>query len=234
MAEKKCQANSVSFPILEKTLYANEGMKKIWSWIHEAFGGWTFDDSSNTDFSEPTSAINADQADYAMPTDGNFVTGVSIKNTGGTWHKLEPITLEQIQDKGFSEAQFLNVSGQPRYYRLLANSIKVYPAPNYTQSSSIKLYYDRDILLFAVTDTTKTPGFATNYHEAIPTYMALQYAKANDLKVKDSLQEEWDGNEMRTGREGGWKKMIKNDYSRRFQEMFPARITVRDSVREYQ
>ena len=234
MAEKKCQANSVSFPIKDKTLYANEGSKIIWSWIHEAYGGWSFDDSNNTDFPEPTIALNQDQADYSMPIDGDFITGVSVKNTGGTWQELSPITLEQIQDKGISEAEFLKISGQPRYYRLLANSIKIYPAPNYTQSASLKLYYDRDILLFTTTDTTKKPGWATPYHEALPTFMALQHSKVNDLKVKDSLQEEWDGNETKTGREGGWKKRIKSDYSRRFREMFPTRITVRDSVREFQ
>ena len=224
MAEKKCQANSVSFPIAEKTLYANEGSKIIWSWIHEAYGGWAFDDSNNTDFPESTGTINASQTDYAIPTDTNFVKGVSIKTTGNVWQKLEPITLEQIEDMGMSEAQFMNVASQPMYYRLLGNSIKLYPAPSYTQSSSIKIYYDRDITLFSTTDTTKTPGWATAYHEALATYMALCYAKTNQLGQAKTLQDDW----------FNYEKRIKSDYSRRFQEMFPGRITTRDSVREFQ
>lgn len=224
MAEKKCQANSVSFPIAEKTLYANEGSKIIWSWIHEAYGGWAFDDSNNTDFPESTGTINSNQTDYAIPTDTNFVKGVSIKTTGNVWQKLEPITLEQIEDMGMSEAQFMSTASQPMYYRLLANSVKLYPAPNYTQSASIKIYYDRDITLFSTTDTTKTPGWATPYHEALPTFMALQFAKTNSLGQTKGLQEDW----------SNYEKRIKSDYSRRFAEMFPGRITVRDTVREYQ
>lgn len=234
LAEKKSGSNSVSFPILDKTLYANEGSKIIWSWIHDAYGGWAFDDANQTDFPEATTSLNSSQVDYSLPVDADAVKGISVKNTGGVWYPLTPITLEQIQDYGFSEAQFMNVASQPMYYRLLGNSIKIYPAANYTQAASLKLYENREILLFATTDTTKTPGWVTAYHEALPTYMALQHAKNNQLPQVLQLQKEWDGNEDVTGKPGGYKKAIISYYSRRFAEMFPPRIMVRDYTRENQ
>lgn len=235
LAEKKSLSNSVSFPILDKTLYANEGSKIIWSWIHEAYGGWSFDDLNQTDFPESTTTLTANQSDYALPVDAEFVKGVSIKNNGSSvWYPLSPVTLEQMQDHNFSESQFLSTASQPKYYRMIGNSIKLYPASNYTQAASLKLFYDRDLLLFSTTDTTKVPGWATAFHEALATYMALQYAKINATPQLLQLQKDWDGNEDVTGREGGYKKAIKNYYSRRFAEMFPPRITVRDYTRQNQ
>lgn len=233
LSEKKSKSNSVSFNIIDKTFYANEGSKIIWGWIHEAFAGWAFDDSNQTDFPEATTALNKDQVDYSLPIDADFVKGVSIKNQGNVWYPLTPITLEQIQDKGYSEAQFMNVSSTPTYYRLLANSIKIYPAANYSQAASLKLWENREILLFSTTDTTKSPGWATAFHEALATYMALQHAQANGLPqaggvmrggFKTGLLMEW----------SAWEERIKKYYSRRFAELFPPRLKVRDYTRENQ
>lgn len=223
MSEKLVSANSVSFPIKEKTLYANQACRLIWSWIHEAYGGWMYDDNNNTDFPEATTTLNADQADYALPTEASFINGVSIKDEGGIWHKLQPITLEQIQDIE-SESEFMKTSSIPLYYRMLAKSIKLYPAPNYTQAASLKIHETREISGFSITDTTKKPGFDSQYHEAVPTYMALQYAKINGLSNKNDLMNDW----------LVYEKIIKSDYRRRFAELFPARITVRDITRDYE
>lgn len=232
LSEKRSLSNSVSFPIAEKTLYANEGSKIIWGWIQDAYAGWDYDDSNQTDFPAATTPLNSGQGDYALPTDADYITGVSIKNPGNVWYPLEKITLEQIQDRGFSEAQFMSVAATPTYYRLTANSIKIYPPANYTQAASLKIWENREILLFTPTDTSKTPGWATAYHEALATFMALQFAKNNTTPQLLQLQKDWDGNEDVTGKEGGYKKAIKRYYSRRFAEMFPPRITVRDYTRE--
>lgn len=223
MAEKLVSANSVSFPIKEKTLYANQACRLIWSWIHEAYGGWLYDDSNNTDFPEATTTITSGQTDYALPTEASFIQGVSVKNTDGVWHKLQPITLEQIQEIE-AESEFMKTSSIPRYYRLLAKSIKLYPPSNFTQSASLKIHEAREISGFSTTDTTKTPGFDSQYHEAVPTYMALQYAKINGLPNKNDLMQDW----------LIYEKTIKSDYRRRFAELFPARITVRDVTRDYE
>lgn len=223
MAEKLSRSNSTSFPIADKTLYANQALKIILTWLHQAYGGWLYDDNNYTDFPEATTTLTANQVDYSLPVDTTFVQGVSIQQSDGTWYALQPITLEQIQDSGISESEFQNVPSQPRYYRLLAKSIKIYPAANYTLAAGIKVYYNREASLFTTTDTTKTPGFDSQFHEAVPTYMALQYAKINSLTNRNDLQNDWLLYEQR----------IKQEYGRRFAEMFPPRITVRDSVAEY-
>lgn len=234
MTHDLVKSNSTSFPIKKMVLYANQAVRIINSWIHEAYGGWIYDDSNQTDLPEATTALVSGQSNYTLPIDASALQGVSVKNESGLWENLQPITLEQIQDAGSSESDFLTTNGQPIYYRPLGNTFKIYPASNYSQSASLKIHETRDISLFTITDTTKVPGFDPRYHEAVPTFMALQHAKINSLSNADDLQFDWDGNESKTGREGGYKAMIKRDFSRRFAELFPARIGVHDATRDYE
>jgi hypothetical protein len=222
MADVLAKTNSVSFPIAEKTLFANEGERIIWSIIHDAYDGWILDDKNFTDLPEATTALVQGRTDYSIPTEASKVIGVSFKDTSGTWHQLAPITLEQIQEGG-AEDEFYETDGMPTAYRPIGNVIKIYPAANFSQAASLKLFYTRDISGFTTTDTTKTPGFDSQYHEAIPTYMALQYARINQLSNKNDLEVQWARYEAR----------IRSDYSKRFAEMYPARITTKDGLAEY-
>lgn len=232
LADDLAKSNTSSFPIKKKTLYANMALREIWSWIFEAYGGWHYDDTNNTDEPEATATLTADQRQVTLPIDSAHLLGVAYKDTSGSWHRIKPITLEQIQDQA-AESEFMKTSGNPEYYRPVANGFVLYPASNFTQASSLRIYISRDISAFLVTDTTKVPGFPSEFHEAVGVYMALRYAKINSLKSATTLQESWDGNEMESGREGGFKLRIKSFYGNRFRQLFPPRMRTGDPVREY-
>ncbi len=231
-ADKRVKTDSTSFPIAEKVLYANEGSRKIKSWIYQVYGGWIYDDKNNTDFPEATTNLESGKKDYALPDDTDAVDAIECL-INGTWTRITPATLEQIREID-AEGNFMTPDNNPAVYRLVSNSIKLYPTPSTSVTSGLRVIFRRDISTFATTDTTKTPGFSPSYHEGVGVYIALQYAKINTLAVKQDLQLEWDGDEDRTGREGGYKLRIKKDYSQKFKEMFPPRLTVRDATQEYE
>ncbi len=206
-----------------KTRDMNTANRTIWSWIHEAYGGWLYDDSNNTvDFPTATANVVSGQRDYGLASDQLTVRGVEIKTTGNVWQELTCVTEEQIRDF-MSEKQFMNTPSQPAYYTPYANSIRIYPATNYSQASSIRLSYDRGTTSFAPNDTTKTPGFASEFHDAVAYGAGYLFSIYKTIPQAARLQQEW----------ALWEKKIKNYYSMRWAEMFPARMTVRDAVKEY-
>lgn len=208
-----------------KTRDMNTANRTIWSWIHEAYGGWMYDDSNNTtDFPTATAALVSSQRDYGLPSDALTVRGVEVKLNGSTvWQKLKPVTEEQIRDI-MSEKQWMSTASQPMYYTAYSNSVRIYPAANYAQSASLRISYDRGTTSFTPSDTTKTPGFASEFHDAVAYGAGAMFAKYKGLPQKNDLDLEWQR----------WEKKIKSYYSQRWAEMFPARLTVTDSVREYQ
>lgn len=231
-ADYLADSNSSSYPIIQKTIFANISLREIWSWIFEAYGGWHFDDSNNTDLPEATTSLVQDQVEYTLPTDSAHLMGMAYKDTSGSWHRIDPITLEKIQEIS-AESEFMKTSGNPTYYRPIANGFKLYPAANFAQASSLKIYISRDISGFAITDTTKTPGIPSEFHEAVAVGMALGYKGLNEKKRRQ-LKIRWDGNEDETGREGGFKLRIKTFYGNRFRQMFPPRLRTGDPAREYE
>lgn len=208
----------------EFTAHVNKTMRELWHSIFMAYGGWQYDDSNQTDLPSATTGLTADQATYALPSGALTVRGIEVLNESSTWTRIQPITEEKIRQYQ-AEGEFHDTSAQPLYYRLVGDTIKLFPAPNYTQASSLKVFYDRGSVAFADTDTTKTPGFAGEYHDAVPIGASLEYLR---YKRPESAQRVLLDTEYLK-----YKQMIIDFYTKRFQQMFPPRFTVRDQVRQY-
>lgn len=219
------------------TRAVNKWNKIIWGWIFEAYGGWLYDDANNTtDFPVATAALTTNQVDYGVPSSALVIRGIEVKTSGGVWYPLSKLTEEQIRDHGIAEAQFFNVAAQPTYYVPYANSFKIYPAANYTQAASIRISFARGSTSFISTDTTKAPGFISEFHEALAVGGSYEYAARMGLPNASDLEQQLYGRFTRSGiiAGSGYKQRIQNFYSSRFQELFPSQITVRDAVREAQ
>lgn len=219
-----CNTTTLLYPLTEKTRSANRWLSVIWSWILESYNGWEGDDSNNTDFPIATTTLTSGQADYDIPVDSQTVRDISIYYNGGTlYQKVFPITEEEFISKGISEASIFSTTGTPIYYRPLGSSIKLYPTPSYTMAQGLRVTYDRGLNNFVPTDTTKTPGFASQFHAALATGMALDFALRYGLSSTVDLQNVMNDYQMR----------IKNFYAKRYQEKYPNIIKLRDDTWDY-
>lgn len=171
--------NASSFPIAQLTVEANNAYERVVSLILQSDGRWQWDDTNYTDLPIATTGLVADQQDYSLSVTHLEITRVELLDQTGNWQLLKPF--DQVQLFNSSLTDFMKSSGTPMYYDKLANSILLYPKPNYTQSASLKLYFKRPPSLFVVSDTDKVPGFNSLYHDLIPLWAAFNYATANGL-----------------------------------------------------
>ena len=222
LANDFAASDNNNFPLKQKARLANKNLRTIWSWIFSVYGGWLYDDGNQTDLPAATTSLNASQTNYGTPSGALTIRAVDAKTVGGVWYTLAALTEEQIREL-LAEPQFYSVPGQPIYYEPYGNSVKIYPPANYTQAASLRVSYDRGSVAFVSTDTTKSPGFASEFHEALAIGMANDFATMKKLSQGQGLQLEWQKAEIK----------IKDYYSQRYQEMFPPRITIRDGVREF-
>lgn len=227
LADDYAGSTSITFPLEKKARFANKIMRQVWSSIYSVYTGWQYDDSNNTDLPVATTALNITQADYDVPSGGKTVRAVSVLPQGGgtIYQPVLPITEEEVTQKMISEASFMNVSGQPIYYRVIGNSIKLYPASSYTIASGLRITLDRQITAFTATgNDTKQPGFDETYHEIVPIGMAMEYARVNSLPRVGDLKEDF--NTLLT--------TMTKDFARRWQNKMPSKMTQRDGARMYQ
>lgn len=205
------------------TNFCNRASRGIWVDIFDSYGGWQYEDSNQTDLPASTATLTSGQLSYALPSGALTVRGIEVQNTSGIWHQLSPLTEERIRERQ-AVSEFHKTSGTPTYYQLIGNTLRLFPASDYTQASSLRVFYDRGSVAFATTDTTKTPGFDSEFHDLVSMIASYEYLKVklpNDAVTNRLL------NDVTLKRQS-----LKSTYSKKFAQMFPPRITVRDAMRE--
>jgi len=201
--------DSVTYPVVDKTRNANFALDEATAIIIGCDGTWQFDDSNYTDLPIGTAKIWSNRQDYSFAGDHLYVEAVEILDTNGKWTKLIPIDL--YKEETISITDFMNSSGTPTYYDKVADSLFLYPKPNYTQDSSLKVHFQRKIEHFTTSDTTKEAGFANHLHRFISISMAYDWAVAKQHTKQQFLLNE----------KNRYIEMIKKFYSIRVKDEKP-------------
>lgn len=214
LADRPNKTNDTSFPKWLKAMYANMGLREIFREIYAVYGGWQFYDTNLTDGSEriATNLLSNGTQFYAF-ANAAWIIGADWVDANGNEFKLEPITLEEIRERGYAEDEFYNQPGTPQYYRPLADGIKIYPASDTAVTNGLLVHVGaRDISPFTATSNSDTPGYdALAGHEAVAEYMSMKYSDENDKTNFGKRQDAW----LRA------LAGVKRHYSRKFMEMKP-------------
>jgi len=176
------------FAAADMLLAINNAYERVASLIMQADGRWEWDDANNTDFPIATTTITSAQQDYGFAVTHLNISRVEVKDSNGIWSQLTPINQSDFTGQG--QAEFLKGGGIPVYYDKLNSSVFLYPIPDYTQSASLKIFFQRGPAVFTsaeVTTGTKVPGFNSLYHELIQLHAAHDYAIAKGLSNVNQL-----------------------------------------------
>ena len=167
--------------LLTFTSLVNRALDSVTTAIFESDDRWEFDDTTYTDYPIATTDIVSGQRDYVLSVSHLKVTRVEIKDSTGIWMKLTPIDLVDIP---VARDEFMSEDAQPYYYDKLANSVFLYPAPNYNSVGGLRVYYQREPNYFTSSDTTKKAGFVSLAHRLLPLKACYDFAVANNLTDK--------------------------------------------------
>jgi hypothetical protein len=214
-----------SLLLMQFTRHNNNALSKIWSWIFQACGG-TYDDSNQTNLPASTAALSSLTSKYALPSEALTVVAIEITNSSGTSITLTPTTNEEILAQGIPLTDFGRLSGVPSKYIWKGDTVLLDYIPP-SDWTIIKYFYDRGSVAFAYDDLAQRPGFVSEFHNAVPCGGSIEYLKVHkpQSSVLIQLLKDWDGNEDATGREGGYKKSIKEFYAARFKARKPIVMT---------
>lgn len=150
-------------------------------------GRWKFDDTTNTDFPRATANLTSGQQDYELETGYLIIERVEVKNEEGDWRKLTAIDQRDVSG---ALDEFHETDGDPMYYDVEGSSILLYPAPDYTQATSLKVYFKRPAVHFDKTDTTSAIGIPSVHAEYLALHAAYNIALKLNLKNRNQLREE--------------------------------------------
>lgn len=155
---------------------------------------WKFDDYNNTDFPRGAATLVAGLRDYTLPaatTSGNAatllgVTKIAVLDTNSTPQER----VLRLTDRSESDLNNMySVNGFPEVYRLVGNSVKMWPAPSATYctlASGLIVYFQRTPKPFDTTTTDAVePGFMATRHISLSYFASYLYLipKQKDLAL---------------------------------------------------
>ena len=181
------KTNSSSYANADLLISLNKAIERCVSLIMKADSRWQFDDTNQTDLPIATATITSGQQDYQLATSHLTIDRVEVKDSAGNWTALSQIDQQELKgSEQIALAEYQSTTGVPVEYDVVGGSIFLYPTPNYTQASSLKVYFTRPpvayVLTADLTDSTKVPGFNSLFHDLIPMHIAFDYAVVNGMQ----------------------------------------------------
>ena len=186
---KLTKTNSSSMPAADLNSYITPAYDDTVATINKADSRWQWDDTNNTDLPIGVTGLTSGQQDYSLATAHLTIDRIEVKDTAGNWTVLTPLDQQDLKrDRKQAMAAYKNVPNIPEEYDVIGSSIFLYPAPNYTQTASLRVYFTRSQLNFDYTtgqftdgsgSTSSTPGFNSLFHDRIPVAAAYDYCSLN-------------------------------------------------------
>lgn len=200
--------DSNTYTVADKTRNFNRALDEISGIIIGCDGSWQWDDTNYTDLPIGTADLISNQQDYSFASELLVLEAVEIKDTNGKWKRLKAVDLYPDYNQ-MSITDYMSADGLPEYYDKAGDSVFLYPAPNYSQTASIKVYFQRKAEPFTTSDTVKQPGFASHLHRFLSVSVAYDWAVA-----KQHSKMNWLLNEKNR-----YIQLIKDFYSKRVKDV---------------
>ncbi|MDQ3816318.1 MAG: hypothetical protein M3362_01340 [Acidobacteriota bacterium] len=184
-------ANVTGTVYTEYVARANAWLDRAVGVILAADNRWQWDDTNYSD--APTGTINiiSGTDTYDLPTTWNLLRleRFEILNSAGVATLLSPIDQADIAE-GYTTYQ--GTAGSPLEIDVRGNKLTLKPAPNYTLSGGLRVYYQRRPYYFAAdgTDDNKEPGIPSIAHRLLSYGPAYDYAIEKTLPNASLLREE--------------------------------------------
>lgn len=174
--------DTTSYPIKAFTRNANLALDVVLAGILKADGWRPFDDTNQTgELLDVSNNLTSGTQKLALSVTWLKIGRVRIKDPSGNW-----IVLDELPRHQQSTAQLTASAGLPAFYFILGNYLYFDKAPNYSSTGGIEIQFQRGASYFAYTDTTKVPGFATQFHRLVSMLPALDYCDINDLESRSA------------------------------------------------
>lgn len=197
-AQDRAGADSNAFTIAAFTRYCNRHYYRAVLEAWKAQDTWRFDDSNQSsnnddDAGKPvaTSTLVNSQKVYTLPTGALRIRRVEVKDVSGDWQVVRPISERQITH---AEEEFFETDGLPLYYVLEGDTLRLFPAPDngvsVTLTNGLRIFFDREVDEFTVSDTTQEPGLPEPFHHILSVGAAYDFCSSKGKPQAGNLRQE--------------------------------------------
>lgn len=171
---------STTFPVdPDFTRLFNFAVDRIVAAIQKSDKTWSYNDNNlDAEIIDGTTTLSANVNKYEISLSWLKIARVRVKDRNGNL-----ITLRSVQRRQLSDSQ-LNETGVPWGYYKLGEYLYLVGTPDYGFANGIEVQFQTGPEHFVVGDTTKSPGFASQFHRLPAFLAALEWCEANEMEAR--------------------------------------------------
>lgn len=170
-----------SYALADRTRNINIAWDEVIVKLYRADPNHLWDDYNNVNFPIATTNLIANQDHYDLLDAALVIHRVRLKDNQGNYKTLTAVQRRELSDGNLTE------TGTPNYYYKIGGAIFPVPVPNYGYDAGVEVQFQRGANHFTTSDTTREPGFNSQFHHILSIKAAKVYAIANGLTEKVNI-----------------------------------------------
>lgn len=178
----RCSTTVIDYPLKDKARNINQVQDGVLEFLME--------NSKKIEWADTALTAPYNYTDYNLVDTEIDVTvtvpykfqRAEIKDSNGDWTEIKLINREELK---VAKEEFESTDGIPKFLTINGDNAQLFPAPDYTQASSLRIYDQPEVTLFVSTDTTKTPLLPRFSHSLLSVGASIMYC---NLYKKDRVQ----------------------------------------------
>jgi hypothetical protein len=191
MVRRLTNTDSNTYPIADLTADLNTIYSEYVSVMLSSDTRWQWDDSNFSTLPISTTDLVSGQRDYKFNDTFLKVIKVYVKDATGNYYELTQLdpqdSVSNFEAMSMNENNSGN-TGQPAWFDLDGDILRLQPSPNYSQTDGIKVFFQRYESVFASTDTTKVPAIPYPFHMGLAYGTAHIFALVHGQPTVDRLK----------------------------------------------
>lgn len=176
-----CGSNTTSYPLVDKNRRLNSAIDDFATIALKECGGWTPEDSGETNLPIATTDLDSGTGTYSFPSELLSIINLKIKASDG----VTQITLTPVDTLPLNQS-----AGQPTAYKKVGNSFILDRTPNYSVTDGIEIEYRRAFNYSTVSGSTFTPtspGIPSIFHTWLARKASLPYLITKGIASKNDI-----------------------------------------------
>lgn len=181
---------NTDYSLVDRTRNVNIAYDEVVAELYKADPNYKWDDTTNSDYPLATTDLVANKDNYILLDAALVIHRVRVKDRNGKFVTLTPKVRSELSDSELNAT-----GGVPDKYFKIDNGVFPLPVPDYGYADGFEIEFQRTGNHFSTSDTSATPGFNSQFHQALSVKAALRYALANGMEEKVSMLEKMLHNE---------------------------------------
>lgn len=183
-----CDSDDNSFPLTTKARRTNFALSRFFTLAFKADGRFSWDDVNHGSAPIETLALVNGQQRYDLT---NFSTEilnilrVEILDAQGLGLPMNRLNRGNVPG---ALSEYKKLAGIPDEYDLLGNYMDLYCPPNYDMADGLKLYVNRNKILFLSSDEDRTIPVPSIFEEYICNVASIKFLNENNRSNKNDIQ----------------------------------------------